>query len=293
VKITSPLVTLLAGAALMAGVYAADLHLAPAKPARAGLAAAQPSATPGAASSGKATTPPAKATTPPAKATTPPAKAGKNPPTPPAHTLVAVRGTAHLKGNKNDWTSSATMVSAVTVSGHDTGITASWQMMWDNTNLYLRATVHDPQIVQPFVANPGQLFRGDSVSFELGPNAATLSNGAPLRSGDAHYLFGPRPGGGLITAVNHAQGGSFVDGRADSRIKTFEQPLSAGYLVEIAVPWTVIGIAPKPGRALASNLNVSDGSANGVLRDMKSTNARRFSKNQSHPGTWEKLELLG
>lgn len=290
-KITSPIVALLAGGALAASMFAADINASKSQPAAsvgAGLAPVPPGSTSG---NGKPQVT-ASASAPTAgKSTKPSAKPA--PPKPPPGTLIAVPGTAHLKGDPKDWAASATMNSTATVSGNDTGVRASWQVVWDDTALYLRATVHDPQIVQPFGADPGQLFRGDSVGLELGSDATALSDGAALRPGDGHYLFGPRPGGGLVSVVNRVRAGTFVNGRADDRVRARETEIDSGYVVEIEIPWTVVGVVPRPGRVLAANLNVSDGSQNGVLRNMKSTNPRRSSKNQSHPGTWQKLELRG
>ena len=283
-RIPSPTVSLLAGAALAAAFLIADYNI-PSKQ-EAYSAGAESPASSTATKSAEASTPTPSATTAKAKpkATTP-AKAPKG-------SLIAVAGTPRLGGNASDWSASAIMSSTATVSGRDTGVTADWQVLWDQKALYLRATVHDPQIVQPFVANPGQLFRGDSVHLELGKAANNLSAGARLRTEDGHYLFGPRPGGGLVTAVNPAIAGTFVDGKADRRVRAIERPIKSGYVVEIAIPWNMIGATPAPGRVLAANLNVSDGSQAGVLRAMKSTNPRRTSKNQSHPGTWQVLKLL-
>jgi hypothetical protein len=289
VKIPSPTVSLLTGAALAVAFLVADLNI-PSKQ-EAYSAGAETPAPSTATKSSPASTPKPSATTAKAKPTaTTPAKAAAKAP---KGALVAVAGTPRLGGNASDWSASAIMSSTATVSGHDTGVTADWQVLWDQKALYLRATVHDPQIVQPFVANPGQLFRGDSVNLELGKGANNLSAGARLRTEDGHYLFGPRPGGGLVTAVNPAIGGTFVDGKADRRVRAIERPIKSGYVVEMAIPWNMIGATPAPGRVLAANLNVSDGSQAGVLRNMKSTNPRRTSKNQSHPGTWQVLKLRG
>jgi hypothetical protein len=242
------------------------------------------------------TTPPSPTAppSPPPSAPAPAPRAGTDrPPQPPAGALLAVPGTPRLNGRSTAWAAAPTLTSAAVVAGRDTGITARWQLLWDRSALYLRATVHDPHLVQPFVHNPGQLFRGDSIGLELGRDAAARPDQAPLRSGDAHYLFGLRPGKGLISAVNRARAGSFVNGHADRRIRAVEHRTRSGYQIEIAIPWNVVGVSPATGRVLAANLDVSDGSRTGVLRAMKSTNPRRTSRNQAHPGTWQRLVLHG
>jgi Carbohydrate family 9 binding domain-like len=294
VKITSPIVTLLAGVALTAAFVIADLSVAGFHKSDSDTAAGAAASKPSASTPDADAKPSASATKPADKPSVKPSdEAAAERPTPPRGELIAVPGTSKLKGNARDWAASATMTSKATVSGRDTGVRASWQLLWDRSALYLRATVHDPQIVQPFENNPGQLFRGDSVSLELGEDAGKLSDGSRLRSGDGHYLFGPLPDGGLVTAVNHVRDGSFVNGKADPRIRAVERKVDSGYQMEIAIPWSVVGVDPASGLVLAANLNVSDGSGNGDLRAMKSTNPRRNSSNQSHPGTWQKLELQG
>jgi hypothetical protein len=205
--------------------------------------------------------------------------------------IVAVFGSATIDGFFDDWPSAPAFESSSLVAGQAGGPIAQWWLRWDDAALYLLAVTNDTDIVQPWADNPSQLWRGDSVSFELGVSTNLVqSNGGP-RASDAHYLFGPTLEGGVISAVNPSNGTTFVSGGPDGRILAAEGLFDTGYVIEIAIPWDVIGVIPQTNLDLAINLNISDGDGAGGLRSMNSTNPARTPQNQPDPNIWQILVL--
>jgi hypothetical protein len=168
--------------------------------------------------------------------------------------------------------------------------TAVWRIGWDAGALYVFIEAIDAEIVQPWTSAPDQLWRGDSVHFEFGPDPRGLDAGSSLRAEDLHVLFGPtaEPGpAAALVAVNRVRGTSIVAGRDEPDIEAVFVAGDGGYRMEARIPWHVLGISdPRVGALFAMNVNISDG--NGDLRAMVSSNPDR---DQPHPGTWNTLVL--
>lgn len=206
-----------------------------------------------------------------------------------ASDFTAVQGTATIDGSTDEWSAGPELETSSVVAGDAGGPVAGWRLMWDEAALYLLAVTNDAELTQPWEDNPSQLWRGDSVHFELGPSTALVQSSGGPRSLDAHYLFGPTPDGRVIMAVNPSDGSTFRAGGPDSRIRAAAELTDGGYLIEIAVPWEVIGVTPESGTDLAANLNISNGDGSGGLSTMRSTNPARTE--QSDPNLWQILLL--
>lgn len=205
--------------------------------------------------------------------------------------ILATQGSVTVDGAVDDWPTGAAFESSFVVAGQEGGPVAQWWLRWDQQALYLLAITNDTDLVQPWENNPAQLWRGDSVSFELGVSTAAVQSSGGPRAGDAHYLFGPTLDGRVISAVNPSNGTTFVSGGPDGRILAAAGFFDTGYLIEIAIPWQVVGVAPEPNLDLAINLNISDGDGAGDLRTMRSTNPARTPGNQTDPNLWQVLVL--
>jgi hypothetical protein len=168
---------------------------------------------------------------------------------------------------------------------------AVWWIGWDDQALYVFADVTDPEILQPWSDRPDQLWQGDSVHFEFGPDPTGLDPSTGLRPDDVHVLLGPieetQPQTALV-AVNRVRGAALVPGDDEADVEAMSVLTDApGYGVEAKIPWDVLGISsPALGATFAMNVNVSDG--DGDLRSMVSNNPDR---DQPHPGTWTTLVL--
>jgi hypothetical protein len=184
------------------------------------------------------------------------------------------------------------------------GLSVTWQALWDKDALFLHALVTDPTHTAVLAGQPSQWWRGDAVSFEIGPDPRALSASAPLRRGkDFHVVLGLLDDGdrGAAAAVNVVGTTSkgqvvFPTGARRPRIDVVARVGRTGYELEARVPWSEVGRSVPPGRGevLAFNLDVSDARGSGpdwALRTMLSSNSSRSRANQNHPGTWQTLAL--
>ena len=203
----------------------------------------------------------------------------------------------NIDGDFSDW-------SGVKVLEYDTEVfpeqttaadlKAAWQVTWNKDALYLHARVQDPSVQSVDVSQPSQFFKGDSVSFEFGPDPRELGPTAGLRNGkDLHLMIGVAPDGPLASA-NPARSGQFVAGGLVGAVEAQGKEIDGGYELEAAVPWSVLNVDnPLQGQVFGMNLNVSDAVRDGAwqLGTMISSNPDRTAANQARPGTWQRLVL--
>jgi hypothetical protein len=172
--------------------------------------------------------------------------------------------------------------------------------MWNSEALFVYAHVTDPRRTAPR-GEPGSWWKGDSVSFEVGPDPRGLSPSAPLRKArDFHVILAYRPAipDGAEAAINpvgeERTGPVFIAGRRAPGVTVVARRTDVGYDLEAKVPWSQIGwsVPPQRGEVIGFNLNVSDADPTGTaLRSMRSSNPDRSRENQPHPGTWQTLAL--
>lgn len=171
---------------------------------------------------------------------------------------------------------------------------AQWQLTWNKNALFVHARVQDPSLRSVEVDQPSQFFRGDSVSFEFGPDPGNLSSSAGLRNGrDLHLMIGFTPDGPLVSA-NPARSGRFVAGNLVDEVEASGQEADGGYELEAAIPWSVLNVDdPSRGQVFGMNLNASNAAPQGAwaLATMISSNPGRTGSNQPRPGTWQRLVL--
>ena len=216
----------------------------------------------------------------------------------PATDITAQRMTAppEINGDGFDWPDAFAerSLNEVYIVGPNNGFPSGvWWVGWDDQNLFVFVDVADPVLVQPWVDRPDQLWAGDSVNFEFGPDPSGLDAASGLRPEDLHVLIGPSAFGQMsaISAINRVNGnGTFVAG-AESNIEAWANATDGvGYQIEARIPWSELGVTnPVLGAVFAMNLNVSDVGDNGELRSMVSNNPNRSI--QTRPGTWTTLVL--
>ncbi|MEI2765108.1 MAG: CHAT domain-containing protein [Dermatophilaceae bacterium] len=246
---------------------------------------------------------PAPTATRPASPSVPTTVAPSVPPTPadvPRLGFVGVaRGSATVDGRAGEWAKVTPIPGNELVAGRETGVRATWRLMADDTAFYALAEVRDAALRPPDPRQPSQAWRGDGVSFELGPSGVALAAEDGPRSNDAHYLFGitdQEQGGPALVCVNPSdpRNRTFVSGSPNQRVSAVWRPTADGYLVEIAVPWAVTGIpGPYAGHMASANFDVSDAAPDGALAGMHSTNPRRSAAVQAFPVYWQPLFLDG
>ncbi len=173
---------------------------------------------------------------------------------------------------------------------------ATWQGQWDSRFLYLHLSVDDANRRTVDAGKPTQFWQGDGVSFEFGPDVSTLPPTTKPRSGkDFHVMVGVTPLGGLAS-FNMANAGAIRAGGALTDVILSRTDRPGGYEVEMAVPWTDVGLTTPPARGSlwAMNVNVSDAvnsTTTWRLARMISTNPVRTGTNQGLPATWQHLVL--
>ena len=202
-----------------------------------------------------------------------------------------------IDGAPTEWLNHPAYASTQVVApeGAPGTVEGRWMLGWDTQNLYAYVVVKDAQLTQTHEKDPSQLYKGDSVSFELGvwdPDGPTST----LRPNDVHVLLGPKPDNSVIGTMNVAGGAVFVPGPDVEGRQVVAQVINGGYVVEAAMPWSALRVSGAPaGLKLAMNLNVSDavpsGSRRGELADMVSNNGNRHGNDADQRHTWGSLKL--
>lgn len=214
-----------------------------------------------------------------------------------AMTAQRVAAPPVIDGVAADWADRPPSVSdhVIAPDGATSAVSARWWLSWDDQALYLFASVTDPVITQTHAGEPSQIYRGDSVSFELGPSADQVSI-ERLDDRDVHVLIGPTEDHRWVRAINVAGGTFLVTGPPWDSGQVVVVPTATGYDVEAAIPWATLHVAPPvAGLVLAANLNVSDAVADGPHRGelaaMLSNNPERTTNAASKRNVWGTLLL--
>lgn len=216
---------------------------------------------------------------------------------PPASDVVAPRAAAPpaIDGDATDWaglpaySSPHLVFSADSWDGSD-DLAASWQVSWDDANLYLIVNVADDVHVQTQAGN--QAFRGDSVELQI--DADRLGDYGPTISPDDYQLsLSPGDFAGLPPGAFRFQGtsaGAMLDATTPHSIAVSATPNGAGYVLEAAIPGRDLGITPTAGLVIGLAVNVNDNDRPGTaVQEVMKSNApnRRF----GDPTTWGTLTL--
>jgi hypothetical protein len=158
------------------------------------------------------------------------------------------------------------------------GNEASIKVCYDASNLYVLATVTDATPLGN-TASGAALADGDAIELLIG--AEDPGAGGPLRASDRRVLLGI--GGSGVQA--------FIVGAATQpKLEAFASPTSdgKGWVLEAAVPWTALGIAPRPGASLRFDLAVDDGDGKRLLSRLAWSGGRDGITDRS---TWGRLLL--
>ena len=204
-----------------------------------------------------------------------------------------------VDGQVDDWRGVPSVRSTHQIAprpGGPTDISATWWLAWNEQALFVYTVVTDP-VVTPVSGDPVKAFRGDSVSFEFGPDTTGLAATAALRSRDVHLILGLADRDGRVVAArNNSNGKVMAAGGEVPDVQAVSWTVDRGYAVEAAVPWSVLRTSsPSSGAKFGANLNVSDtvpsGSRQGALNVMVSSNPARV--RQERPALWDQVRLDG
>jgi hypothetical protein len=169
-------------------------------------------------------------------------------------------------------------------------LAATWQVSWDDANLYLIADVADDIHSQSQTGN--EAFRGDSIELQI--DADRLGDYEPALSPDDYQIsLSPGDFAGLPPSAFRFQGttaGAMLDATSPHAIVVAARPVDAGYTLEAAIPWRDLGLSPSPGLVIGWAVNVNDNDRPGTAAQelMKSSAPnRRF----GDPTSWGTLTL--
>lgn len=169
-------------------------------------------------------------------------------------------------------------------------LVASWEIAWDDTYLYIMATVTDDVHVQTQVG--ATAFRGDSLELQVDVDRSG-DYGPSLSPDDFQISLSPGDFNTIPLSAWRFQGtpaGEMLDAPGPHSILVAAQRNIDGYTLEAAIPWRDLNLAPAPGLVvgLAVNFNDNDGPGTAVQEMMKSSAPnRRF----GDPTTWGTLRL--
>ncbi|HSF97369.1 MAG TPA: CHAT domain-containing protein, partial [Ornithinibacter sp.] len=159
-----------------------------------------------------------------------------------------------IDGSAEEWDGHTAYDSNTVIAGRQATVRASWLLGWDTDTYYVHVTVTDPRVRQSHEDQPDQVWKGDSVGFELGVAAPEVRTDV-LAPGDVHVLMGPTPDGRVVRAINVPVGKDFKPGPPFVGGEVQTLITADGYTMEAAIPWSLLNVpSPTAGLTLATNL---------------------------------------
>jgi hypothetical protein len=196
-----------------------------------------------------------------------------------------------IDGVWDEWTSQAYPANAIVFGANNWGgpddLEPSFRVGWNNNNLFLAVKVYDDVYVQN--ATGQDLFKGDSIELLFDNNLFGDYLTASLNADD--YQIGFSPGNPNTSGTREAYLWFPAD-QAGSRSQIQIGAVSSTglYRVEIAIPWSVLGINPSSGQTFGFALSVSDNdNQNQNVQQTLASSAR--TRALTDPTTWGVVTL--
>ena len=169
------------------------------------------------------------------------------------------------------------------VTGADSGgVEGTFKLCWDDKNLYVLANIIDPTPLHNSHQNvPADIWNGDGIELFLG--SENLDQGGPLIFTDRHLCVGAGAAGvspfyDSNSGVQYACATNLIPG-GDGK----------SYTLEVAIPWTGLGVTPKPGQELLFDLAIDDDTGGrGRSRQITWNGTDKNSTDRTH---WGRLKL--
>ncbi len=168
-----------------------------------------------------------------------------------------------IDGNLDDWPGLPYLADRV-IYGADQwsgpqDVSARFAVAWDNQHLYLAARITDDVYAHPPSATGYNLFRGDALEIVLDRDLYGDFSTASLNDDDYHLGLSP----GVNTPGNNPEAYLwFPQGlrgpRPQVTIAARATGQGGGYVMEIAIPWDVLGGRPQTGSYVGFAFRVSD-----------------------------------
>jgi hypothetical protein len=167
---------------------------------------------------------------------------------------------------------------AAAKAGSDDRVSA--RLLYDATNLYVGFTVQDGTLKVNQGGRDGEVWNGDGVELMLDPK---LTRSATPDANDRHLVVNVN--GDLTDEKGNAGAWdrSWASGATVAVVRT-----ASGYNVEIAIPWSAIGIAaPAAGAELGLDLASNDLDVDGILRQFDWAGLSKFAQ----PALWRRARF--
>lgn len=206
-------------------------------------------------------------------------------------TATYLSAPALIDANLDQWTLTEYPINHVVYGSEKwagaTDLSGSVMAGWDQNNLYLGVRVMDDHYVQNMTGE--NIFLGDSLELLLDNNLADDFYTQYLSADD--YQLGISPGKGSPGNAPSAYlwYPKNISG-SKSQVLIASKATSDGYIVEAAIPWSVLGVTPANGQHYGFVFSISDNdnASHDVQQKMVSTNGTRV---LTDPTTWGDLTL--
>jgi hypothetical protein len=168
-------------------------------------------------------------------------------------------------------------------------LTASFRVGWDSKYLYLGVKIHDDVYAQH--AAGANLYKGDSLDVMI--DTDLLGDFLSTQAGSDDYQLGISPGRPNVSGTREAylwQPAAVAGARSQVKIASLRDESQHLTRVEVAIPWSMLGVTPQAGLRLGFTLSVSDNDhlSSDIQKSMISTARNRELFN---PTTWGELVL--
>lgn len=150
-------------------------------------------------------------------------------------------------------------------------LTARWRANWDDQNLYIWVGIVDDK----FVSDSKQLWADDSIEIYIDGDASRSEKYDHYN--DYHLSF--RLGSPISI-------GSSTPKENIKAIRYSMRPNPSGYQLDLAIPWTVLRVKPKPEHTVGFDIQINDDD-NGYSRDAK------ISWNAESDSAWKTPRVFG
>jgi hypothetical protein len=205
--------------------------------------------------------------------------------------IIAQRRNAPtIDGTVSDWTDLANVAEVAVFRPENwtgTGdLNVRYALAWDDSNLYVAATVTDDAFVQ--TQRGETIFRGDSLELLFDADLSGDFRNTSLNSDD--FQIGLSPGN--FAEVKSEAWLWFPRAIAGPPVNVLiaAQQTSLGYTLEAQIPWAVFGLRPEGGQRFGFALSASDNDAGGSA-EQQSMVSSVTNRRLSDPTTWGTLEL--